>query len=38
MEDEPLDKIKPKRFKLDDSLWKDPIQAEELKDSFSLYL
>ena len=32
-EDESLDKIKPKRFKIDDSLWKDPLNAEELKES-----
>ena len=36
-EDESLDKIKPKRFKIDDSLWKDPIQAEELKDSVCIF-
>jgi energy-coupling factor transporter ATP-binding protein EcfA2 len=36
-EDPSLDKIKPKRFKIDDSLWKDPIEAEELKDSVCIF-
>ena len=36
-EDESLDKIKPKRFKIDDTLWKDPIQAEELKESVCIF-
>ena len=36
-EDESLDKIKPKRFKIDDSLWKDPLNAEELKESVCIF-
>ena len=36
-EDESLDKIKPKRFKIDDSLWKDPLKAEELKESVCIF-
>ena len=36
-EDESLDKIKPKRFKLDDTLWKDPLNAEELKESVCIF-
>jgi len=36
-EDESLDKIKPKRFKMDDSLWKDPMNAEELKESVCIF-
>ena len=31
--DESLDKIKPKRIKLDDSLYLDPIKVQELKES-----
>ena len=36
-EDPSLDKIKPKRFKLDDTLWKDPIDPEELQDSVCIF-
>ena len=36
-EGESLDKIKPKRFKLDDTLWKDPLNAEELKESVCIF-
>jgi len=36
-EDESLDKIKPKRFKMDDTLWKDPLNAEELKESVCIF-
>ena len=36
-EDESLDKIKPKRFKIDDNLWKDPLNAEELKESVCIF-
>ena len=36
-EDESLDKIKLKRFKMDDSLWKDPMNAEELKESVCIF-
>ena len=36
-EDESLDKIKPKRFKIDDSLWKDLLNAEELKESVCIF-
>ena len=36
-EDESLDKIKPKRFKIDDSLWKDPLNAEELKEPVCIF-
>ena len=36
-EDESLDSIKPKRFKIDETLWKDPIEAEELKDSAIIF-
>ena len=36
-EDPSLDKIKPKRLKIDDSLWKDPLEAEDLKDSVCIF-
>jgi hypothetical protein len=36
-EDPSLDKIKPKRFKIDDSLWKDPMEPEDLKDSVCIF-
>lgn len=36
-EDPSLDSIKPKRFKIDEGLWKDPIEAEELKDSVVIF-
>ena len=32
-EDESLDEIKPKRFKIDDSLVSNPLDIEDLKDS-----
>ena len=35
--DESLDKIRPKRFKIEDSLYKDPIEVEELKDSVCIF-
>ena len=36
-EDKSLDSIKPKRFKIDDSLYLDPIKAEDLKDSSVIF-
>ena len=36
-EDPSLDKIKPKRLKIDDSLWKAPLEAEDLKDSVCIF-
>ena len=35
--DESLDKIKPKRFKLDDSLHEDPIKVAELSESMCIF-
>ena len=35
--DESLDKIKPKRFKLDDSLHEDPIKVAELAESMCIF-
>ena len=36
-EDPSLDSVKPKRFTIDETLWKDPIEAEELKDSVCIF-
>jgi hypothetical protein len=36
-EDKSLDSIKPKRFKLDESLYQDPIKMEDVKGSFIIY-
>ena len=36
-EDESLDSVDPKRFKIDDSLYLDPIQVEDLKDSIIVF-
>jgi len=36
-EDPSLDKIYPKRIKLDDTIWKDPIKAEDLADSMVIF-
>ena len=36
-EDKSLDAIKPKRFIIDDSLYLDPIKAEDLKDSAVIF-
>ena len=35
--DESLDKIKPKRIKLDDSIHLDPIKVNELKESVCIF-
>jgi len=35
--DESLDKIKPKRIKLNDSLYNDPIKVEELRESICIF-
>ena len=35
--DEPLDKIKPKRFKIDESLHTDPIKVAELSESVCIF-
>ena len=37
-EDSSLDSIKPQRFKTDDSLYLDPIEPEDLKDSAVIFL
>jgi energy-coupling factor transporter ATP-binding protein EcfA2 len=36
-EDESLDKIKPKRFKICDELWKNPLKVEELAESVVIF-
>ena len=36
-EDKSLDSIKPKRFKIDDSLYLDPIKIEDLKESIIVF-
>ena len=36
-EDESLDEIRPKRIKLDKSIYEDPIEVEELKDSVVIF-
>jgi len=36
-EDESLDSVKPQRFKIDESLYLNPLQAEELKDSVVIF-
>ena len=36
-QDESLDSVKPKRFKLDEELYNDPIKVEELENSLVIY-
>ena len=36
-EDESLDSVHPQRFKIDESLYLDPIQVEDLKDSMIVF-